>query len=72
MDRGHVWQGRNRVESFWLCFVPLFAAVAVLGRTGTRTVSKIANLILAAIAVKMVRTGVVAIITEHLPLVENG
>lgn len=46
------------------------AIVALLGRTGTRTVSKIASLILAAIAVKMVRTGVLAIVNDHLGAVK--
>jgi len=48
------------------------AIVAILGRTGTRTVSKIASLILAAIAVKMVRTGVMAILNDHLGAVKEN
>lgn len=35
---------------------------AVLGRTGTRTVSKVASLLLAAIAVMLIRKGVVGVI----------
>ena len=37
-----------------------------LGKAGSRTISKIANLLLAAIAVMMIRKGIVAFIT-HLP-----
>lgn len=39
--------------------------VAVLGQTGSRTISKISSLILAAIAVKMVRVGVLAILHDN-------
>jgi multiple antibiotic resistance protein len=43
---------------FWLANV----IIRVLGRAGTRTVSKLANLILAAIGVMMVRKGIMLLI----------
>ncbi len=38
----------------------------LLGRNGVRTISKVASLILAAIAVKMVRMGIVLLLNEIL------
>jgi multiple antibiotic resistance protein len=50
----------------WLVFAYSGAITRVLGKAGSKAVSKIASLLLAAIAVKMIRLGVIETISSAL------
>jgi len=50
--------------TFWL-YAPI---ISLLGKSGTRTVSKLAALLLAAIAVMMVRKGVMLLLSGGLKI----
>jgi multiple antibiotic resistance protein len=52
--------------TFWL-YVPI---MRLLGKSGARTVSKLAALLLAAIAVMMVRKGVMLLLADGFKIVQ--